>query len=85
MQQPRYTVAPYRMRNDDAWMVYDDRASRVVVLRLQKPHAETLAYLLNVANLDAPVKDYGPAQRPRAKRRASSRSRRDSLREARDS
>lgn len=58
MREPRYAAAPYRMRSDDAWMVYEDRTGRVAVLRLKKAQAYTLAHLLNVADLEIPLKDY---------------------------
>jgi len=58
MREPRYAAAPYRMRSDDAWMVYEDRTGRIVTLRLPRPQAYTLAHLLNVADLDVPLKDY---------------------------
>jgi hypothetical protein len=43
------------MRNDVAWMVYDDRNQRVVMLRLGHQVAYTLARTLNVAQLEAPL------------------------------
>jgi hypothetical protein len=43
------------MRNDVAWMVYDDRNQRVVTLRLGHLAAYTLARTLNVAQLEAPL------------------------------
>lgn len=46
------------MRSDAAWMVYEDRTGRVAVLRLKKAQAYTLAHLLNVADLEIPLKDY---------------------------
>lgn len=58
MREPRYAAAPYRMRGDDAWMVYEDRTGRVAALRLKKAQAYTLAHLLNVADLEIPLKDY---------------------------
>lgn len=63
MREPRYSAAPYPMRRDDAWMVYEDRTGRVVTVRLRKPQAYTLAHLLNVADLDVPLKDYSEETR----------------------
>ena len=55
------------MRNDVAWMVYDDHHRRVVMLRLGKAAAATLARTLNVADLEAPVLDE-TSDRPVAKK-----------------
>jgi hypothetical protein len=71
-----YNALPYKMRNDAAWMVCEDRTNRVVLLRLSEQNARTLAATLNVADLAAEVTDYGdrrPAyRRPRASARRTS-------------
>jgi hypothetical protein len=56
------------MRNDVAWMVYDDRNRRVVMLRLGERAAYTLARTLNVAQLEAPVVDEKVESRAKAKK-----------------
>lgn len=56
------------MRNDVAWMVYDDRYGRVVMLRLGKESAYTLALTLNVAELEAPLVEEKAGRRTQAKR-----------------
>lgn len=56
------------MRNDVAWMVYDDQIRRVVMLRLGKAAAMTLARTLNVADLEAPVIEGTPETRRVAKK-----------------
>lgn len=63
MREPKYSAAPYRMRNDVAWMVHDDRNARVVVMRLTQQRAYTLARTLNVASLAAPLTVEKPASR----------------------
>jgi hypothetical protein len=68
MREPRYSAAPYRMRNDVAWMVYDDRNRRVVMLRLSERTAYTLARTLNVAQLEAPLVEDKVDHRAKAKK-----------------
>jgi len=64
------------MRNDAGWMVCEQRTGRVVVLSLGESQAATLAAILNVASLCAPVTDYERAAksalaRPRLQRRSA--------------
>jgi hypothetical protein len=40
-------------------MLYDSRAERLIIMPLRRCAAETLAHTLNVADLSAPVIDYG--------------------------
>lgn len=80
MSEACYAAAPYKMRNDAAWMVCEDRTGRVVLLRLSEQHARTLAETLNVAILAAAVTDHGDT-RP-AYRRARSSARRTTVRKS---
>ena len=43
------TTGPFKGNGDRAWMVYDDRAERLVALPLHRYEVCTLAYTLNVA------------------------------------
>ena len=68
MGEKSYKAAPYKMRNEAAWMVCEDPSERVVVLTLPEKHAATLADLLNVATLATPVTDYEQGRAPRRMR-----------------
>lgn len=59
MSEEHYLAASYRMRNEAAWLVREDRGDRVVVMSLSEGHARRLAEVLNVATLAAEVIDYG--------------------------
>jgi len=52
-------------------MVHDDRDGRVVMMRLGKEAAFTLARTLNVAELEAPLIEEKAKSRPQAKPAAS--------------
>ena len=58
-RKPRYEALPSRLHDDRSWMLYDSRAERLIVMPLRRCAAETLAHTLNVADLSAPVIDYG--------------------------
>ena len=58
-RKPRYEAAPFKKTGNRTWMVYDGRVGRLVALPLHQHEAHTLAYTLNVADLGAPVVNYG--------------------------
>jgi ABC-type amino acid transport system permease subunit len=58
MGEKSYKAAPYKMRNEAAWMVCEDPTGRVVMLTLAEQHAATLAELMNVAILAVPAVNY---------------------------
>ena len=58
MREPRYSAVPFKLRGAASWMVCDDRTGRIVKIPLIKPHAYTLAHMLNVANLETPLEDH---------------------------
>jgi hypothetical protein len=58
-RKPRYEAMPSRLDDDRAWMLYDARTERLIAMPLNRHAAETLAHTLNVADLSAPVIDYG--------------------------
>jgi hypothetical protein len=68
MNEKPYVAAPYRMRNESAFMVCADGSGRVVVLGLSEARAAILAALLNVAALAANPVDY---EEGRARSRAA--------------
>jgi len=68
--EEHYSVEAYRMRDEAAWMVREDRSGRVVRMSLSEPAARWLVATLNVAILAADVTDYGEGKR--ASRRSRS-------------
>jgi hypothetical protein len=48
-----------------SWMVYDGPIGRVVAFPLYQDEAYTLAHTLNVADLRAPIEDFGDRSRLR--------------------
>jgi hypothetical protein len=58
-RKPRYQASLFKGSGGRAWMVYDERVGRLVVLPLHEQEARTLAHTLNVADLSIPVVDYG--------------------------
>jgi hypothetical protein len=58
-RKPRYEASPFKRSGGRAWMVYDERVGRLVVLPLYEQEARTLARTLNVADLSVPITDYG--------------------------
>ena len=61
--RPRYEAYPFKRMPGRSWMVYDDRVSRVVAFPLYQDEAYTLAHTLNVADLRAPIEDFGDHSR----------------------
>ena len=64
-RRPRYKADPFKRNGDRVWMVYDDRVGRLVAFPLDEYEAHTLAHTLNVADLRAPVMDFGDHSRDR--------------------
>ena len=63
MRELRYTALPFKLRGVASWMVCEDRTGRIVKMPLIKPHAYTLAHMLNVADLETPLEDYNASDR----------------------
>ena len=67
-RKPRYEAGPFKGSGDRAWMVYDEHVGRLVAYPLHQHEAYTLAHTLNVADLRAPVMDFGGHSRDRRAR-----------------
>jgi hypothetical protein len=58
-RKARYRALPFALHGEARWMIFDTHAARLVVKALHRKAARTLAHTLNVADLCAPLIDYG--------------------------